>query len=79
MTQTLTKKEQLDDKVEKALGCLANDIIDDVVDFACRLAKHRGSNSLHRDDVRLAFQKRLKVRIPAKAVSSTANATAVQG
>jgi len=46
MMQTLTKKETLDEKVERALTILAEDIVDDVVDFACRLAKHRGSNSL---------------------------------
>ena len=30
-------------------------------EFACRMAKHRGSQVLHRNDVRLAFEKRLKV------------------
>ena len=66
MTSTLTKKETLDDKVEIQLSNLAEDVIDEVIDFACRLAKHRGSNSLHRNDVRLAFEKRLKVRVPIK-------------
>ena len=67
LTQTLTKKEKLDERVEKALTHLAEDIVDDVVDFACRLAKHRGSNSLNRNDIRLAFEKRLKVRVPIKS------------
>lgn len=71
MTQTLTKKETLDEKVERALCILAEDMIDDVIDFACRLAKHRGSKSLHRNDVRLAFEKRLKVRVPTKTVPSS--------
>ena len=66
MTSTLTKKEELNDKVEKALTILADDIIDDVVEFACKMAKHRGSNVLHRNDVRLAFEKRLKVKVPTK-------------
>ena len=47
--------------MEKALSVLAEDILDDVVEFACRMAKHRGSQVLHRNDVRLAFEKRLKV------------------
>ena len=72
MTQTLTRKETLDEKVERALGGLAEDIVDDVIDFACRLAKHRGSNSLQRGDVRLAFEKRLKVRVPIKTSSAQA-------
>ena len=66
MTQTLTKKEELDMRVERALSTLAEDIIEDVVDFACRLAKHRGSSSLTRNDIKLAFEKRLKVRVPVK-------------
>ena len=74
MASTLTKKETLDEKVERALGILAEDIVDDVIDFACRLAKHRGSNSLQRHDVRLAFEKRLKVRVPVKMSSVQAAA-----
>ena len=61
MTSQLTRKEELNDKVEKALCVLAEDILDDVVEYACRMAKHRGSQVLHRNDVRLAFEKRLKV------------------
>ena len=72
--QTLTKKETIDEKVERALCVLAEDIVDDVVDFACRLAKHRGSNSLQRGDVRLAFEKRLKVRVPVKSQSQLGGA-----
>lgn len=79
MASTLTKKETLDDKVDRALGGLANDIIDDVIDFACRLAKHRGSNSLHRNDVRLAFEKRLKVRVPNKSAPSMASSSVASG
>ena len=66
MTETLTKKETLDGKVNRALDSLADGLLDDVIDFACRLAKHRGSNSLHRNDIRLAFEKRLKVRVPTR-------------
>ena len=46
LTQTLTKKETLDTKVEKALGELTEGVLDDVIDFACKLAKHRGSRAL---------------------------------
>ena len=73
MTETLTKKETLDGKVNRALDSLADGLLDDVIDFACRLAKHRGSNSLHRNDIRLAFEKRLKVRVPTRTQPSAAN------
>lgn len=43
LTQTLTKKEQLDDKVERALSVLADEMLEDVIEFACQLAKHKGS------------------------------------
>ena len=71
MTATLTKKEELHEKVEKSLSVLAEDLIDDVVEFACRMAKHRGSNVLHRNDIRLAFEKRLKVKVPTKMHQAT--------
>lgn len=73
MTETLTKKEILDTKVDRALDTLADGLLDDVIDFACRLAKHRGSNSLHRNDVRLAFEKRLKVRVPTRTQPPTSS------
>jgi len=41
-------------------------MVDDVIEFACRLAKHRGSNTLARNDVKLAFEKRLKVKVPMR-------------
>ena len=66
MTKTLTKKEELNEKVEKALSVLAEDVLDDVVEFACKLAKHRGSNVLRRDDIGKAFEKKLKVKVPTK-------------
>ena len=56
----------MDERVERALGRLLEDSVDDVVEFACRLAKHRGSRTLHRNDVRIAFEKRLKVKVPIR-------------
>ena len=61
----------MDSKAEKALSVLAEELVDDVVEFACRMAKHRGSNVLHRSDVRLAFEKKLKVKVPTKLHQST--------
>ena len=66
MTNALTDREELDIKAQKALSELAEILVDDVVEFACRLAKHRGQNVLHRNDVRLAFEKKLKVKVPTK-------------
>ena len=66
LTASLTKKEVLDERVQASLATLADEIIDDVVEFACKLAKHRGSNTLQRDDVKLAFEKRFKLKMPTR-------------
>ena len=76
MTTTLTKREELDSKAEKALSILAEDLVDDVVEFACKMAKQRGSPVLHRSDVRLAFEKRLKIKVPTKMHQVTASSAA---
>ena len=76
MTATLTKREELDSKAEKALSVLAEDLVDDVIEFACRMAKHRGSNVLHRSDVRLAFEKRLKVKVPTRMHQTSGSSAA---
>lgn len=66
LTGSLTKKEVLDDKVQQQMSVLADEIIEDVVEFACRLARHRGSNTLVKGDVKLAFEKRFKYKVPSK-------------
>jgi transcription initiation factor TFIID subunit TAF12 len=52
------------------LSQLGEDVVDDVVELACRLAKHRGSRTLERNDIKFGFEKRFKLKIPSK-VSST--------
>ena len=34
--------------------------------MACKLAKHRGSRTLERNDIKFAFEKRFKLKIPTK-------------
>ena len=46
LTQSLTLKEALDDKVEKGLASVVDDSLDEVLELACRLAKHRSSKTL---------------------------------
>lgn len=75
LTHSLSRKETLDEKVERALGALACEMVDDVVEFACRLARHRGSKVLHRNDVKLAFSKRYGIKVPVKQQPSGAHGT----
>jgi transcription initiation factor TFIID subunit TAF12 len=65
--------------VERALSVLADEMLEDVIEFACKLAKHRGSQLLARDDVKLAINKRYKLKVPTKlhsdaTVSGSSNA-----
>ena len=46
MTKSLSKKETLDDKVEKSLGRLTEDVMSEVLELACRISKHRKSRTL---------------------------------
>ena len=46
LTQSLTLKEALDDKVERGLATVVDDSLDEVLELACRLAKHRSSKTL---------------------------------
>ena len=66
ITENLTKKEVLEERSERALSMLADQVLDDVVELACRLARHRGANTLKRDDIRMAFKKLYKINVPVK-------------
>ena len=77
LTASITKKEVLDERVQASLAALADEIIDDVVEFACKLAKHRGSNTLQRDDVKLAFEKRFKLKMPTRLHAPAINQMSV--
>ena len=46
LTKSLSKKETLDDKVEKSLGRLTEDVLSEILELACRISKHRKSRTL---------------------------------
>ncbi len=62
----MTSKETFDNNVVDALTKLAEDVIDDVVMLACKMAKHRGSRTLEKGDIRFSFEKRFKLKVPTK-------------
>jgi transcription initiation factor TFIID subunit 12 len=57
LTQNLSKKEILDQQVEKILLQMAEDFVVNVSDFACKLTKHRGADTLEKSDVKFAIEK----------------------
>ena len=49
-----------------ALTQLTEDVIEEVVAFACKMAKHRGARTLDKGDIKFAFEKRFKLKMPQK-------------
>ncbi len=49
---------------------LADEMLEDVIEFACKLAKHRGSQLLARNDVKLAMSSR-KAQSPLTTTERT--------
>ena len=45
---------------------VAEDVLDEVIQFACKLSKHRNSRQLQKEDVKFAFERRFKVKLPQK-------------
>ncbi|KAJ3292907.1 hypothetical protein BCR33DRAFT_846592 [Rhizoclosmatium globosum] len=57
-------REKLDADVEMMLLDLANDFIKDAATQACKLARHRGSDSLQVEDVMLPVDMKWKIKVP---------------
>lgn len=56
--------EQLDEDVEEVLLEIADEFIEDLVSSACSIAKHRGSNTLDVDDVKLHLERKYNIWVP---------------
>lgn len=56
----------MDSQVEKILATMADEFIKNTAEFACKLAKHRGSDTLEKDDVKFAIERLYSLQIPQK-------------
>lgn len=56
----------LDPHVEKILASLAEEFVQNVSEFACKLAKHRGSDILEKSDMKFAIEKLYNIPTPIK-------------
>ena len=61
---SITKKETIDDKVASAMAALAEEVLEDVVVLASKLAKHRQAGRVEQIDVKFAFERRTKLKVP---------------
>ncbi len=57
LTQKISSKDNMDSHVEKILALMADEFIKNTAEFACKLAKHRGSDILEKDDVKFAIER----------------------
>lgn len=56
----------LDLHVEKTLALFAEDFVKNIAEFSCKLAKHRGSEVLEKEDIKFAIEKLYNIPTPIK-------------
>ncbi|KAF9164723.1 Transcription initiation factor TFIID subunit 12 [Actinomortierella ambigua] len=67
MVAQIDPSERLEPEVEDILLELADEFIESVTQFACKLAQHRKSNTLEVKDVQLHLERNWNIRIPGFA------------
>ena len=64
--------------MEKILALMADEFIKNAAEFACKLAKHRGSEVLEKDDVKFAIERLYNLQVPQKPTTTQDRSNIVQ-
>ena len=52
--------------MEKTLAAMADDFLKNISEFACKLARHRGGDTLEKEDVKFAVERLYNIQMPLK-------------
>ncbi|EPS40309.1 hypothetical protein H072_5882 [Dactylellina haptotyla CBS 200.50] len=64
LVRQIDPDESLDPEVEESILELTDDFVDTLLTYACRMAKHRGSDTLDIRDVQMILERNWNIRIP---------------
>jgi len=71
LVSSIDPSVKIESEVEDLLLDIADEFIDSVTNFGCRLAKHRGADSLEVRDLQLHLERNHNIRIPGFSSDET--------
>lgn len=77
LVQMFDSTERLDAEAEDLLLLVADEFVDSVTEFACKLAKHRKSNTLEARDLELHLEKAWNIKIPGYCTTTAQSADSI--